>query len=159
MKSRNSKLLLIAVALVLVGAIAVAQTVKRTHMHHGDMFGEHMLQHMSQELNLTDAQQAQMKDIMAKEKPAMHTLFQQMGQGHQQMMQLVTSGAFDETKAREIASQQAQTMTEMEVQKARIAAQMFQVLTPDQKTKAVQLLNEKSQHWMSHGEPSQNQNQ
>ena len=152
MKSKTFRLLGIALAIALVAAIALSQTVKRTHMHRGDMFGEFMMHHMAEQLNLTDAQQAQMKDIAAKAKPAIEPLHQEMAQGHQQMMQLVTSGNFDEAKAREIAAQQALTMTEMEVQHARVAAEMFQVLTPDQKTKAIQLMNEKHQHWMNHGE-------
>jgi len=94
----------IALAIALVAAIALSQTVKRTHMHRGDMFGEFMMHHMAEQLNLTDTQQTQMKDIAAKAKPSIEPLHQQMAQGHQQMMQLVTSGNFDEAKAREIAN-------------------------------------------------------
>ena len=39
-------------------------------------------------LDLTDAQQAQMKDIFAKEKPTIRPLMQQLAQGRQQMRQL-----------------------------------------------------------------------
>ena len=63
MKSKTFKILGITLAIVLVAAIALSQTVKRTHMHHGDMFSDFMMHHMTEALNLTDAQQAQAKEI------------------------------------------------------------------------------------------------
>ena len=86
-------------------------------------------------LDLTDAQQAQVKAIMAKEKPAFQPLMLQMAQGHAQLRDLVINGGFDEAKVREMASQQTQTMTELTVQYARIGSEMVQILTPEQKTK------------------------
>jgi len=148
--SKRVKISIVALAVMLVAAVAVSQTVKRVHMHEHGMFGEHMLDHMTSELNLTDAQQAQAKQIIAKSKPAMEASFQQMHQGHQAMEQLVTSGNFDENKAREIATQQSQNMIDMEVQKAKTMAEVFQLLTPDQKTKAIQLMNQHEQHMQKH---------
>lgn len=146
--SKRMKLTAAGLALMLVAAVAVSQTMKHAHMH-GE-FSEHMLKHMTSELNLTDAQQAQAKEILAKQKPAMQAFFQQMHQSHQAMEQLVTSGNFDENKARDIANQQAQTTVAMEVQKAKTMAELFQILTPDQKTKAIQLLKQHEQHMQEH---------
>jgi len=61
------KLFIAAVALLLVGAVAIAQTVRRaTYRHGGGMFGEHTLEFYAHRLDLTDAQQSQLKDSMAK---------------------------------------------------------------------------------------------
>ena len=151
MKSSHIKTLAVALALTLMAAIAVSQTVKRAHHMHGDgMFSEHMLGFFADYLNLTDAQQAQMKDILAKEKPTLQPLMQQMAQSHHDLRQLEQSGAFDEAKVRALASQQAQTMTELIVQKARIQSEMFQVLTPDQKTKMTQFMDRRQQKFMKH---------
>jgi Spy/CpxP family protein refolding chaperone len=38
----------------------------------------------------------------------------------------------------------------MEMQQAKIASELFQVLTPEQKTKAVQLIQERQQRWQQH---------
>src|SRR5438045_9040837 len=103
MKSNKTKILIGMLAIALLGAFAVSQTVKRVHMHHEGMFGDHMLEMMTDYLGLSSDQQAQIKQIMAKEKPAALPLFQQMEQGHQAMRQLIESGNFDEAKAREIA--------------------------------------------------------
>jgi Spy/CpxP family protein refolding chaperone len=150
MKSSRITTVVTVLAITLVAAFALSQTVQPAHMHGGGMFGEHMLGFFADYLNLTDAQQTQIKQIMEKEKPAMQPLFQQMAQGHQAMAQLVQSGNFDEAKAREIASQQSSTLIEMEVQKARVESEMFQVLTPDQKTKMVEFMQKHEQRMMKH---------
>ncbi len=144
MKSRS--LLIVAVAAsFLVGATAlVAQ-----HMH--DMGGpdghfEHMLGFYADKLDLSTAQQDQMKAIWAKEKPALQPLMQQMKQNHEAMKALEASGPFDEAKTRALATQGAQTMIEMQVQHARIKSEMLQLLTTDQKTKYQQLEAEHQEH-------------
>ena len=84
------------------------------------MFSEHAIGFLTDYLNLNEAQQAQAKEILAKERPTLDSLSQQMKQGHDALMQLETSGTFDEAKVRSVASQRAQTMTDLIVEKARI---------------------------------------
>jgi len=119
-------------------------------MHGDGMFEGHMLHFFTDYLDLTDAQQAQVKDIMAKEKPALKPLMQQMAQSHQQIRELTMAGTFDEAKVRTLATQQAQTMTEMIVQKARIESEMIQILTPEQKTKLNDFMAKREQRMMKH---------
>ena len=65
---------------------------------------------------------------------------------------------FDEARVRALATQQAQTMTEMIVQKARIESEMIQILTPEQKTKLNDLRAKHEQRMMKHmQEPPPNQ--
>ena len=149
MKSKYFKIAAIVLALAVMAAIAVSQTVRRAHMRGDGMFGGPMLGYFVHKLDLTDAQQAQVKAIMAKEKPGLQPLMLQVAQGHSQLRDLVMSGTFDEAKARELASQQTQTMTELAVQHARIASEMVQVLTPDQKTKLTTLINQHEQRMMN----------
>jgi Spy/CpxP family protein refolding chaperone len=155
MKSNYFKVLAVVLLLAVVAAIGVSQTVKHVHMRGDGMFagpefGGHMLAYFTRKLDLTDAQQAQVKDIMAKEKPAFRPLMLQMAQNHQQMRQLVMSNGFDEAKIRELATQQTQTMTELTVQRARVASELYQVLTPDQKTKLAAIINQLEQRFMNH---------
>ena len=127
MKSSYFKILAVALLVAVVAAIGVSQTVKRAHMRDdaclagmvsAGRLGGHMLGTF-RKLELTDAQQAQVKEIMAKEKPTFQPLILQMAQNHQQMRQLVMANGFDEAKVREMASQQTQTLTELTVQRAR----------------------------------------
>jgi periplasmic protein CpxP/Spy len=155
MKSKSILLVSVALMLAVTAAVGISQTVKRAHMHGGGMYGGgmfegHMLHFFTDYLDLTDAQQAQVKDILAKEKPAMEPLMQQMAQSHQQIRELTMSGTFDEGKVRALATAQAQTMTEVIVQKARIESEMIRVLTPEQKTKLNEFKTKHEQRMMKH---------
>jgi len=126
------------------------------------MFGGAMLGYYVHKLDLTDAQQAQVKAIVAKEKPALQPLMLQMAQGHSQLRDLVMSGSFDEAKVRELASQQTPVLTELAVQYARIGSEMMQVLTPEQKTKLTALISRHEQRMMNRMQgktPGQTQSQ
>ncbi len=77
MKSKSVLLVGLALVLTLTAAVGISQTVRRAHMHGDGMFEGHMLHFFTDYLDLTDAQQAQVKDIMAKEKPALKPLIAQ----------------------------------------------------------------------------------
>jgi len=137
-----------AVALMLASSFALAQDGPPMAMHgpmHGDRMGE--LRFLSRYLNLSDSQKTQVKQLMAAQKPAMEPLMQQEHQGHLQMTQLVQSGSFDETKAQTIAASLSQTSAQIMVQKAKLDAQIFQVLTPEQRSKMTQLTADREQHF------------
>src|SRR5215471_1385277 len=133
MKSVHYKILAV-VAAVMLGATAL---LAQGHGHGRGGFG-HMLGSYTDYLDLTDAQQQQMKAIMEKEKPAFHTAMQQMGQFRTQMKALEEANTFDEGKVRALAAQQSQAMTDMIVEKARVKSEMLQVLTADQRAKLSQ---------------------
>ncbi len=149
MKTKYFKTLAVVLVLTVVAAIAVSQTMRRGHMRGDGMFGGPMLGYYVHKLDLTAAQQAQVKAIMAKEKPTIQPLIVQMAQGHAQLREQVMSGSFDEAKVRDLASQQSQAMTELMVQYARTGSEMVQVLTPEQKTKLAALMNEHEQRFMN----------
>ncbi len=175
MSSRSFQVLAVALLLAVAVAIGVSQTVKRTHMRGDGMFAEgmfsermpgggmrggHLMGFLARKLDLTDAQRVHVKDIMAKEKPNFQPLMLQMAQNRQQMRQLVMANGFDEARIRELASQQAQTMTELTVQRARVAAEMSQVLTAEQKAKLTAMINQHEQRFMNRMQrPAQGQTQ
>jgi Spy/CpxP family protein refolding chaperone len=78
---------------------------------------------------------------------------QQMRQNHSAMSALEASGSFDEAKTRALATQNAQTMIELQVQHARIKSEMMQVLTPDQKAKLAQIEADREAHMSKHAPP------
>jgi protein CpxP len=131
MKSIRFRLLIAALAVLLGTAVSKAQEMP---MHgHGMGFGEKM-EFFADYLNLTDAQQAQMKSVLEKERPTLKPLFQQLHQTHAQLKQY-EEGAYDEAKVRALAAQESQTMVELTVQKTRIHNELFQMLTPEQQSK------------------------
>jgi Spy/CpxP family protein refolding chaperone len=144
MKIEGSKVLSAALAIALLGSVAVAQGPP-AGMHRGGMFSGHGRDFFAAVLDLSDAQQAQIKQITTASKSTIKPLFQQERQNRQAMMQLVMSGSFDEAKAQGIAQQSAQVQSQIEVEHARIMAQAYQVLTADQKTKLSQFLAKREQ--------------
>lgn len=152
MKSTRTRILTIAAAVMLAVCAAIAQGM---HGHGpGGPDGEfgHMLGFYTHYLDLTTDQQAQMKAIWEKEKPALKPLMQQERQNHASMRTLEASGPFDEAKTRILATQNAQTLVELQVQHARIKSEMMQVLTADQKTKLAEFEAKKESHWKNHAE-------
>ena len=67
-------------------------------------------------------------------------------------MALVRSGSFEEAKAQAIAAQEAQIHTQIAVERAKIDAQVYQLLTPDQKTKLAEREARRGQ-WQHQGQP------
>src|SRR5947208_15073902 len=103
MKSIRFRLLVAALAVFFGITLVNAQTadappVNRMHGHefgfhgHGDEMG-----FFADYLNLSDAQQAQMKEFVQKERASMKPLFEQLRQTHQQLRHY-EMGAFDDAK-------------------------------------------------------------
>jgi Spy/CpxP family protein refolding chaperone len=127
---------------------AVAQSAIGPHRHHSGW----MLHRMTRELNLTDAQQTQIKSILQAQKAKTQPLREQLRQSRLSENTATTAGTFDEAQARTFANKQAQIMSDLMVERARTKSQIFAVLTPDQRQKAQQLMQEHRQHGR-HGGP------
>jgi protein CpxP len=132
MKSTRTRILIIGAAVMLAVAAAMAQGP-----HGGGPGGE--FHHLLKQLNLTADQHTQVKAIFQKEKPAMEPLMQQMRQNHEAMKALEAAGPFDEAKVTALATQNSQTVIQLEVEHERIKSEILAILTPDQKAKLAQL--------------------
>jgi len=152
--NRTTKVVSIVGIVALAGAFAVSQAVvRRVHMGMGGEFGpspEHIVQFITDTLDLTTAQQAQAKAILDKEKPNFESLMQQMAAGHKQMRTLEESTTFDESAVRALATQHAQTITELIVAKARVKSELFSILTTEQRAKATTIMNRHEERRMHH---------
>jgi len=129
-------------------ALAAGLATTAFGQHRGMGFGRHngwMLKHMARQLNLTEAQRTQIKGIMANEKTKIKPMMQQLRQ-NEQAENANVNGTFDENQARTFANKQAQLMTDLIVEKERMRSQVYAVLTPEQRQKALQLMQERQQH-------------
>jgi len=133
MKSTRIRILTIAAAVLLAATAVIAQGRHGFGGPGGDFH------RMLKQLDLTSAQHDQVKAIFEKEKPAMKPLMEQMRQNHDAMKALEASGPFDEAKTRALATQDSQTMIELQVEHARIKSEIMQILTADQKAKLAQI--------------------
>jgi len=103
------------------------------------------------ELNLTDAQKAQVKTIMQANRTSMQTVMQQLAQNRAALLAATANGAYDPGKIQALASQQAQLEVTMIMNREAVQHQIYtQVLTSDQQAKAEQLrtqaINRINQH-------------
>jgi protein CpxP len=102
--------------------------------HHGDMLG-----HFARELNLTDAQQAQIKQLTEAFHENNKAQHEQLMKGGGGPFEGLKDGAFDEAAVRAAAQARANLHVEMEVAHARLMSQIYTLLTPEQKTKVNEL--------------------
>ena len=110
---------------------------------------------MLHELNLTDAQKAQVKTIMQANHATMKPLMLQMEQNRAAILAASANGAYKDpavqAKVQTLANQQAQLQAAMIVNREAIQHQIYtQVLTADQQAKVEQLrtdqINRINQH-------------
>jgi periplasmic protein CpxP/Spy len=98
---------------------------------------------MLHELNLSDAQKAQVKTIMQANHASMKTVMQQTEQNRAAMLAATANGAYDAAKIQALANQQAQLHALMIVNHESVQHQIYtQVLTSDQQAKAEQMRTE-----------------
>jgi len=147
MKLTLIRILTIGAAVLLAAAAAIAQGRHGFGGPGGDFH------HMLKQLDLTSAQHDQVKAIWAKEKPTLKPLMQQMRQNHSAMSALEASGPFDEAKTRALATQNSQTMIELQVEHARIKSEIMQILTADQKAKLAQIEANRETRMSKHAPP------
>jgi protein CpxP len=142
MKSIRFRFLVAALAVMLAGAIAKAQSADAPPpppSMHGHEFGmgHPMMAFFAKYLDVTDAQREQMKAVLQKEHTTMKPLMQQLHQMEQQLKQY-EEGAYDDAKVQALVAQQSQTLVQLRVQETRIHSELFQLLTPDQQAKLKQ---------------------
>lgn len=156
MKSRMAKFAAFgALSVALAAGVALAEanggTGMHRGMHRGFMGGPDMgMAMMLHRLNLTDEQHAQVKQIMQSERPNFKPLMQQEAQLHQQMMQLVTSGSFDQAKASAIATQEAQVHMQMQLEHMKTASQIYGLLDSNQKSQVTDMIAKHQQRMQEH---------
>ncbi len=97
-----------------------------------------IVQRLSGELALTDAQKASIEQIVAAERAGDDASFEEQKAIHEQLRLQGTDGTFNEAKVRELAGQLSAGMTERIVAREKTKAQIFAVLTPEQRTKLIE---------------------
>lgn len=86
------------------------------------------------DLDLTDAQKAQIKQITDSAEAGTKELRQRMNALHESELNALADGTFNEGAVRAAAQERANVQVELEVARARTMSQIFAVLTPEQKT-------------------------
>jgi Spy/CpxP family protein refolding chaperone len=90
-------------------------------------------------LNLSDAQKDQVKSVMDAHQEEMKTLGERARAAHEALEAAVKADTVDEATIRAKSSEVAATDADMAVMRARIRAEVLQLLTDEQKAQAKQL--------------------
>jgi len=102
--------------------------------------------HFAEKLNLTDAQKAQMQQIAARYHESFKANRQQ-GRGERRGggFDAFNGGTFNEAEVRAAAQARANARVEMEVARARMMSEMYNVLTAEQKAQLAQERQQREQ--------------
>lgn len=137
-------LVIASIAALVVAATVFALAQGHRGMGQGEkMRGggpEEMIEHISRALNLTDAQKEQMKAILESQKATEEARHAKLEEIHKQLDAATAKGQFDEATVRPLANQQAQLNADQMVDHFRLHAQMYGLLTAEQKTKADEMM-------------------
>jgi len=106
---------------------------------------------MLRQLNLTDAQQEQLRGIAESHRADMRAIAERNRPAHEALQQAMTSGTFDEGTIRARSAEAAAGDADMAVLQARIYSEAVQVLTPDQQAQLKKLQAEMKDHGPGRG--------
>jgi protein CpxP len=160
MKHRNLVLTtLLAGSLVTAGFVTISYAGPQYCAHHGmhskrmgDAEGRHdPLKRLMGHLDLTDAQQTEIKTIIATGRSDMKGVRQQLHDSRRAIYELVASSNYSAERVRELADQQAKLNAELTVARMDTMHRTLQVLTPEQRAELAKLREqrmEKKKVWM-----------
>lgn len=114
--------------------------------------GEHMMGMAMRWLDLTDDQKAKVKDITESARKNVEPLTQEMRDNHKNLATLGTDGNFDQAKVEALANEQAGIMSKLIVEREKTKAQIFALLTDEQKAKSVEMRQQFAEKMDGHGE-------
>jgi periplasmic protein CpxP/Spy len=139
---RNRILVIAGIAALVIGATVFAlaqghQGIKE-RMHGGGP--QEMVEHISRELNLTDAQKAQVKTILEAQHAIQEERHVKLDDIRKQIEAATANGQFDEAVVRPLANQQAQLMADQTVDHLRLHSTLYSLLTAEQRTKADEMM-------------------
>jgi Spy/CpxP family protein refolding chaperone len=151
----------IAATLVLFTMVGATYAWSRTHSWHGlhnlqmkEIYPEglaqrfiqrrirNVIEDISDELELTDAQKSQIKNIVVAEQPAVSSLVQQLRAGRERLQSATSNGQFNEAQVKAIAADQGRIISDLIIIKERVKTRIFTALTPEQRAKAVKMREE-----------------
>jgi Spy/CpxP family protein refolding chaperone len=138
---RNKILAIAGIAALVIGATIFA--LAQGHPGMGEKMrggpGD-MIEHISRELNLTDAQKAQVKTILEAQRVTEEERHNKLEEIRKQISTATANGQFDEATIRPLANQQAQLMADEMVDHLRMHSKIYALLTEEQRTKADQMM-------------------
>ncbi len=134
---KKATIAILAIAILGLGAMFIF--AQKGRMRHGGFGAGGGLMRMAEKLNLSDEQKTQVKTILEESKTRIKPLTESLRENHKQAESLGIDGIFNEEKVQQIAGNQAETTKQLIIEKEKTKAQIFAVLTPEQRTEAAKM--------------------
>ena len=133
----------VAVLLVACGVGLAVASARGCHRWGDRAWGRPVpLRYLARQLDLSREQRQQILSMWQMERPAMLLLLHEFAAESQEMDAVTAKGNLDEGKVQEIAARQGSTVARFLVEKEHFKAKIYAaVLTPEQRTKADELLS------------------
>jgi Spy/CpxP family protein refolding chaperone len=111
------------------------------HMMGGSVMPPHL-----HGLNLTEAQQDKVFEIMHAQAPVMRDKAKALRKAESDLRALTSAPDYSEAKARGLADEAAKAMSEMTLARAKADRQVFEVLTPEQQKQLTEMKPTEHKH-------------
>ena len=162
--SRIQKVAIVAVMAIAVAVpVAIAQSTDAGAKGRGGHWSEHggrggrdMMGFRN--LDLTDAQKAQMKQIRESHSQTLRPIMEQIHAKRQEIRQASQGGAFNEALVTQKLTEIAPLEAKLQGEQRRVHQEMLAVLTPDQKVKLEQAREQLKSKWAERGAKKQESN-
>ncbi len=120
--------------------------------------GEKRLAKMAEVLELSDAQQTQIRDIYTQAREAAAPLREKMAASRKALHEAVDAKTFDEAKIRSLVAEKSAVQADLMIHRAQTRQQVYAILTPEQQQlydKVQPLLKQRhgKGHWGKHRGP------
>lgn len=132
---KNTLLWTLLITILLGTGFAAARAAspwRHSWCHRGPMG------YLARQLHLSDAQRSQVQSMWNTERPAISPLLHELATESREM-DAAGRDHFDPSRIQPIADRQAATVAKLLVEKERLIAQVYTILTPDQRAKADQM--------------------
>jgi protein CpxP len=136
------KSIIAILAIIVLGLGAIFIFAQKGRMHRGGLaggFGGGGFVRMAEKLNLSDEQKTQVKTILEDSKTRIKPIMESLRENHKQAENLGTDGTFNEAQVNQIAANQAEITKQLFIEKEKTKAQIFALLTPEQRTEAAKM--------------------
>jgi protein CpxP len=110
-----------------------------------EQHGGRFLERMTKILDLSEAQQASIKKVLAAEEEKIASLHEKKQEIRQQLRQAETVKPFDENAIRVLAEQRGAIEAELTIVRAKMHSQIDALLTPEQRELAAKLRSERGE--------------
>jgi len=111
-----------------------------------------MLPMLGRQLGITDAQKEQIKNIATSHRDEWKALADRERAARQALNEAVTADTIDEGLIRQRSAEVAAVEADLAVTRARTHAEVFQILTPEQKAKAQELRSQMQERMKQRGD-------